>query len=384
MNDTETLQQSPRRAELDVLRPQDRELCVRFVEHLRKKGRSNRLLQKRAWELRKISELLPKPFQEMQKTDFEDLMDNIRHANTKRGTPISKAYQFDLVICTRAFYKWFLGAKKNEEPELLRDFEMSEPRPEKILPSKVITPDEVLALTKSTTDKMEKALVAFAYASGARIGEVTNMRVRDVFYEGNDIQVRLDGKTGERILPLGWPPAIRLLTEYLEESRRPGDAPLWVSKRGKPVSYSMAYAIFDRVNQLSGVFKQCNPHWFRHSRATELGKSLTDQQLKYYFGWTADSAMTGRYIHADRTMVADKFREIYPQKTEAGLDEELATVLHVFAKHFSNPDNRTRLKATLKAVGEKEKFQKALSSLLDPEYAIPYKFQLSLSPAGQI
>lgn len=40
-----------------------------------------------------------------------------------------------------------------------------------------------------------------------------------------------------------------------------------------------------------------NPHNFRHSRLTELAKYLSDSKLKTFAGWTANSRMTGVYVH---------------------------------------------------------------------------------------
>ena len=43
--------------------------------------------------------------------------------------------------------------------------------------------------------------------------------------------------------------------------------------------------------------KRLYPHLFRHSRATFYANSLTEQQLKMFFGWTGGSNMVGRYTH---------------------------------------------------------------------------------------
>ena len=40
-----------------------------------------------------------------------------------------------------------------------------------------------------------------------------------------------------------------------------------------------------------------NPYVLRHSKLTEYAKSVPDQILKNYAGWTPDSPMASRYIH---------------------------------------------------------------------------------------
>ena len=40
-----------------------------------------------------------------------------------------------------------------------------------------------------------------------------------------------------------------------------------------------------------------NPYVLRHSKLTEYAKSVPDQVLKNYAGWTPDSPMASKYIH---------------------------------------------------------------------------------------
>ena len=51
------------------------------------------------------------------------------------------------------------------------------------------------------------------------------------------------------------------------------------------------------TTQSGGTHTRVHPHLFRHSRATELAKHLTEQQMKVYLGWTQSSKMAGVYVH---------------------------------------------------------------------------------------
>ena len=45
------------------------------------------------------------------------------------------------------------------------------------------------------------------------------------------------------------------------------------------------------------IKKKCNPHFFRHSRATFLANHLTEFQMNQYFGWAQGSDMPSTYVH---------------------------------------------------------------------------------------
>ena len=51
------------------------------------------------------------------------------------------------------------------------------------------------------------------------------------------------------------------------------------------------------VAQNAGIDKPINPHHFRHSRATDLAKKLTEAQLCQYMGWIQSSKEAATYVH---------------------------------------------------------------------------------------
>ena len=51
------------------------------------------------------------------------------------------------------------------------------------------------------------------------------------------------------------------------------------------------------VAQKAGIDKPINPHHFRHPRATDLAKKLTEAQLCQYMGWIQSSREAATYIH---------------------------------------------------------------------------------------
>ncbi|MEM2756817.1 MAG: hypothetical protein QXM89_05605, partial [Candidatus Bathyarchaeia archaeon] len=49
--------------------------------------------------------------------------------------------------------------------------------------------------------------------------------------------------------------------------------------------------------QRAGIKKKVYPHLFRHSRATELAKKMTEAEMCQFFGWTLASKMPAVYVH---------------------------------------------------------------------------------------
>jgi len=68
-------------------------------------------------------------------------------------------------------------------------------------------------------------------------------------------------------------------------------------------------AVLDELGRRAGIRTKLNPHAFRHARATELAKYLTESQLRAIMGWTPGSSMPGIYVHlsgrdADRAILS--------------------------------------------------------------------------------
>jgi hypothetical protein len=78
-------------------------------------------------------------------------------------------------------------------------------------------------------------------------------------------------------------------------------APLWVNIGTKDYHKQMTYEGIRKVLietfQKAGIKKRCNPYIFRHSRASQLARHLTEFQMNSYFGWIQGSRMPSLYVH---------------------------------------------------------------------------------------
>jgi site-specific recombinase XerD len=140
------------------------------------------------------------------------------------------------------------------------------------------------------------------YESGARIGELINLTLKDIEPDKYGIKVTLFGKTGARKIRLiASTPAINMWIERGHSDRNNKNSMLfcgmWAKKKGKDIEYSTFRLMLQELAKKAKINKPINPHHFRHSRATELAKQFTEAQLCQYMGWIPASREAATYVH---------------------------------------------------------------------------------------
>jgi integrase/recombinase XerC/integrase/recombinase XerD len=144
---------------------------------------------------------------------------------------------------------------------------------------RVLAPDQTSRLldripATGPLEVRDRAMLELAYACGLRAEEIRGLRVDDVDFEGEAVRVRGKGNK-ERVVPIG-EPAQRALRRYLDTARVAlvgrGDteAPLFVSKRGRPLHTSDVRRRLERWARQAGLPGGISPHVLRHSFATHL------------------------------------------------------------------------------------------------------------------
>jgi len=165
---------------------------------------------------------------------------------------------------------------------------------------KILTEEEIKKLVETARDIKVKTFIMMTWEGALRLGEVLNLRIRDLEFTRYGVKVRILGKTGERtILLFKSQPYIKQWLQ-VHPFRNDPNAYLFVSLWGgkwrqvRPESYKNYLA---RLAQKAGIKKRVHPHMLRHTRLTELAKVLTEQELKIFAGWEPDSTMASIYVH---------------------------------------------------------------------------------------
>jgi site-specific recombinase XerD len=147
-------------------------------------------------------------------------------------------------------------------------------------------------------------LLATAYNTGARVSELTALRVGDVLLD-RQAAVHLHGKgRKQRVIPLWKTTAAELRTWLAQVSSEPG-TPVFPNRAGTPMTRS---GIRDRLDRaVTAATQTCpslrgqhvTPHTLRHSTAMHLLQSGTDlASIALWLGHESP-ATTHQYLEAD-------------------------------------------------------------------------------------
>lgn len=273
---------------------------IEFIKHLAAKDISPSRQLKYFYNLKILITKINKPFNEITKKDIEEIViwinDSYNNFWTKR----------DFKIELKIFFRWIkegqgLEFQKHEYPKEVRWISTGKKNNQRKLPKDMLTSDEIKELANHTNNLRDRAFILSLYETGARIGELLDVKIKDVEFDRYGSLINLNGKTGPRkIRILASSPAIsNWLMEHPKRTDR--EAPLfsgiWSKKRGKPIGYQTYRKMLREVAEKTGLKKPVNPHNFRHSRSTELAKMFTESQLCEYLGWIQGSKEAVTYVH---------------------------------------------------------------------------------------
>ena len=150
----------------------------------------------------------------------------------------------------------------------------------------------------------DTVMLATTYNTGARVSEITALRVRDVLLD-RQTAVHLHGKgRKERVIPL-WKNTATELRAWLGKINDAPNEPVFPNRAGAPMSRSGVRDRLERAVAIAG--HQCpslrgqhiSPHTLRHSTAMHLLQAGTD--LATIAMWLGHSSpvVTHQYLEAD-------------------------------------------------------------------------------------
>jgi integrase/recombinase XerD len=221
------------------------------------------------------------------------------------------------ISAIRTYYKFLVSEALAARDPSER---IESPKLGRTLPS-VLTGAEIERLLAApTTDGplaiRDRALLEFAYATGARVSEVVALRLQDVMYE--DGLARLFGKgSKERLVPVGRR-ALGAVALYAREIRPAfdhgqGKGFVFLNARGTRLSRVGAWAVIKRAARAAGITKTVTPHTLRHTFATHLLEGGADLRAVQEMLGHADLSTTQLYTHVDREYVRAVHKQFHPR-----------------------------------------------------------------------
>ena len=243
-----------------------------------------------------------KPYERLTREDLLSWMESLPSTLRSEST---RSYRKRV----KAFLRWVHGVRPGERsPEHLGV--IREGKGQRELPREILSPEEVQRLIAACDSLRNRALVHLTYEGGLRAGEALNLRVGDVEFDGLGAVVTVRGKTGARRVRLieSVPDLQRWMASHPE--RGSPDALLFPGKGG-PLTPERFNDMLKAAARKAGISKRVHPHLLRHTRATHLAKSLTEDQMRVYFGWSRTSHVPARYVHLSGRDVDDALARLY-------------------------------------------------------------------------
>ncbi|AIY90462.1 TPA_asm: integrase [Geoglobus acetivorans pleomorphic virus 1] len=262
--------------------------------------------------LRVVANWIEKPMDEWGEKEIVDVLSRLEEMDYAVGT--KNEYRKAM----RKFFKWLHG-EDWKYLKLLKKIRKPEKKPV------VLSEGEIIEMIEAADNPRDKALIAVGYEGGFRIGELGNLKIKDIIWVNSSngelkARVKVKGKTGERVVPLVL--SAQYLWRWLENHPNRDDPESYVfcslSQRnwGEPMQYQSFRKIIEKVARQAGIKKRVYPHILRHSRATVLANHLTEAQMCEYFGWVQGSGMPAIYVHLSGRDIDKAIDKLY------GLEDE--------------------------------------------------------------
>ncbi len=208
-----------------------------------------------------ISEYLDYKKENLEKMDPENIKDFILMKKEQKYSPQT----LNLSINSLKFvYNNIIGEKMSLGIHMAKR--------DKKLPV-VLTREEVSKIIEVTLNKKHKLLLALSYGAGLRVSEVVDLRVKDIDF-GN-LTLHIKGAKGKKDRITVFPEKIKADLEELVKDKG-GDAIVFESERGGPLSLRSAQKVFENALNKADIKKDASFHSLRHSFATHLLENGVD------------------------------------------------------------------------------------------------------------
>ncbi len=311
--------------------PENKRVLKEYILHLIRTGKSLRTLSRMIPVLREMAQVIEKPMDKLNRADFDKLLDYLN--KRVKDKTITEGTKWKDVNIARLFFKW-------KAPKVdLSDIKVKV-MPTRIVNSDLITDDEQRKLVEAADLPRDKAIIALLLESGLRVGELLNMRIKDVQFDQFGAKIEVNGKSGRRVVRIV--NCVPLLSEYLQNhpKRSNSNYAFWyaVKTNGKnaPLGYDGITCMLKTLKKKAGITRRIHAHLWRHSAATRIGTKLNNALAKQYFGWKQSSRMLDVYFNLAGDESGDEILKLNGIIKENGAEEETIKLQRCSICKFDN------------------------------------------------
>lgn len=217
----------------------------------------------------------------------------------------------------RTFYKYLvLNNKVESNPFLL----VSSPKKEKKIPKFINynNMEEILNVPniKTKEGQRERVILEVLYASGVRVSELVNIKLKDIDFSNKNILILGKGSK-ERLVSFG-DYALEYINLYLKEGRKllldgvKSDY-LIVGKKSEKLTTRRVEQIIDDIIKRTSIKLNITPHMFRHTFATHLLDNGCDLLVVQELLGHASLSSTEIYTHVSNEHLREVYLKCHPR-----------------------------------------------------------------------
>ena len=217
----------------------------------------------------------------------------------------------------RTFYKYLvLNNKVESNPFLL----VSSPKKEIRIPKFINynNMEEILNVPniKTKEGQRERVILEVLYASGVRVSELVNIKLKDIDFSNKNILIFGKGSK-ERLVSFG-DYALEYINLYLKEGRNllldgvKSDY-LIVGKKSEKLTTRRVEQIIDDIIKRTSIRLNITPHMFRHTFATHLLDNGCDLLVVQELLGHASLSSTEIYTHVSNEHLREVYLKCHPR-----------------------------------------------------------------------
>lgn len=182
---------------------------------------------------------------------------------------------------------------------------------------------EMVALFDSAYDHSNKlwqrnaALVEFLYATGARVAEISNLKLNQIDFKQRLVLIHGKGNK-DRYVPFGQY-AQNSLYQYINELRsnllknHVDHEYVFVNHLGRPITSAGITYILNEVIKQTTLTGKIHPHMLRHTFATHLLNHGADMRAVQELLGHVNLSTTQMYTHVTKENLQKNYRDFFPR-----------------------------------------------------------------------
>ena len=308
--------------ERSAVSEENKEVIKDFVNYCKTNPKMHEAITiKYSYVLRRIGELINKPFKEMNEHDINALIARLQGIRTDKNQPYSVWTMNDFRKTISKFWRWlYFDECGGDAPKPIKRFQIKESTGKK--EPEIYTKAEIEKLINGTTNPRDRAFFSCIYDLGCRVSELLSRQIKHIrFTEDGEIEILIEAeKTSvshyETIFESS--PYFNIWLR-MHPCPNNDNAPLWTMQRKKgdiePLTYPAIRKTFLGICKRQSIRpgKKNIIHMIRKSKAThDMADGVPITYIESRGSWSKGSqALQNCYLSVQKNDKDNAYRKKY-------------------------------------------------------------------------